>query len=70
MDLCKWFENNKKFCDYIYERSERAQRDSQVLKQQIHNYARTFASAKISLLRELGVVRNKRNDYAITGDLK
>ena len=68
-DLWEWFENDKKFRDYIYERSERAQRDSKVFKQQIHNYARTFASAKISLLRELGVVKNKRNDYTIIGSL-
>lgn len=68
-DLWKWFENNKKFCEYIYERSERAQKDSKILKQQIHNYARTFASAKISLLRELGVVKDKRNDYTIMGVL-
>ena len=68
-DLWKWFENNKKFCDYIHERSERAQKDSKIFKQQIHNYARTFASAKISLLRELGVVKDKRNDYTIIGNL-
>src|SRR3989338_4335581 len=69
-DLWKWFEDNKKFCDYIHERSERAQKDPKIFKQQIHNYARTFASAKISLLRELGVVKNKRNDYTIVGDLR
>ena len=68
-DLWEWFENNKKFRDYIYERSERAKRDSKIFKQQIHNYARTFASAKISLLRELGVVRDKRSDYTITGEI-
>jgi len=68
-DLWKWFETNKKFCDYIYERSERAQKDSKILKQQIHNYARTFASAKISLLRELGLVKDKRSDYTITGEI-
>ena len=56
-DLWDWFENNKKFRDYIYERSERAQKDSKIFKQQIHNYARTFASAKISLLRELEIVK-------------
>lgn len=68
-DLWKWFENNKKFCNYIYERSERAQKDPKIFKQQIHNYARTFASAKISLLRELGVVKDKRNDYTILEEL-
>ncbi len=68
-DLLNWFEHNKKFLDYIKERSQRAKKNPEILKKQIHNYARTFASAKISLLRELGVVKDKRNDYTIVGEL-
>lgn len=69
-DLWNWFETNKKFQDHILQKSKRAQKDNEVFKKQLYNYARTFASAKISLLRELGVVKNKRNDYTIIGELK
>lgn len=68
-DLIQWFKNNKKFKDYIHQRSERAKKDPKVFEQQLINYARTFTSAKISLLRELGVVKDKRNDYTIIGEL-
>lgn len=68
-DLWTWFENNKEFQDYIKERSKRAKDNPKVFEKQLSNYARSFASAKISLLRELGVVRDKRNDYAIVGEL-
>jgi len=67
-DLWNWFENNEKFKKYILRRSKRAERDEKVFKKQLYNYARSFASAKISLLRELGVVKDKRNDYTIIGD--
>lgn len=68
-DLWKWFENNKRFQDYIFKRSKRARDDKKIFQKQLSNYAKTFASAKISLLRELGIIRNKRNDYAIMGEL-
>jgi len=68
-DLWNWFENNKAYRNYILQRSKRAQEDTKIFKKQIYNYARTFASAKISLLRELGLVKNKRNDYTIIGDM-
>lgn len=68
-DLINWFEHNKKFLDYIKERSQRAKKNPEILAKQIHNYARTFASAKVSLLREMGVVKDKRNDYTIIGNL-
>ena len=69
-DLWSWFENDEKFKKYILSRSERARNDDKKFKKQIHNYARSFASAKISLLRELGVIKNKRNDYTVMGALE
>jgi len=69
-DLWIWFEENEKFRDYILKRSKKARNDPKIFDKQLHNYARTFASAKVSLLRELGVVRNKRNDYSILEDLE
>lgn len=68
-DLWNWFENNGKMKKYILSRSERVRKDENKLKKQVHNYARSFASAKVSLLRELGVVKDKRNNYTIIGDL-
>jgi len=67
-NLWAWFEKNEKFRDYIKYRSERAKKDPEIFQKQLHNYARSFASAKISLLREFGVVKNKRNDYTILGE--
>ena len=67
-DLLKWFETNKNFQNYILERSEKARKDPKKFKQQIGNYARSFASAKISLLREFGVIKDKRNDYTVLGE--
>jgi len=67
--LWAWFENNEEFQDYIKQRSKRAKDDPRVFKKQLSNYARSFASAKISLLREMGVVRDKRNDYTIIGSI-
>jgi len=68
-DLWSWFENNQKFKKYILSRSGRARNDEKIFKKQVHNYARSFASAKVSLLRELGVVKDKRNDYTIIGGI-
>ena len=67
-DLWSWFEKNEKFRDYIKQRSEKAKKDPKIFQKQLHNYARSFASAKISLLREFGVVKDKRNDYTILGE--
>jgi len=67
-DLWSWFEKNEKFRDYIIHRSEKAKKDPKIFQKQLHNYARSFASAKISLLREFGVVKDKRNDYTILGE--
>ena len=68
-DLWKWFENNEEYKDYIKRRSKKASNDEKAFQRQLHNYARSFASAKISLLRELGLVKDKRNDYTIIGEL-
>jgi ribosomal protein L37E len=67
-DLRNWFINNEKFRIYIPERSKRARESPEVFEKQIWNYARSFSTAKISLLRELGLVRDKRNDYTIMGE--
>ena len=67
-DLWNWFKNNEKYKNYVRERSKRAREDPVIFEKQLTNYARSFSTAKISLLRELGLVKNKRNDYSIMGD--
>ena len=69
-DLWNWFENNKRFRDYIQKTSKRAKDSEEAYRRQLHNYAKTFASSKVSLLRELNVVRNRRNDYTIVGEFE
>jgi len=67
-DLWNWFKNNEKYKKYILERSKRARDDPEIFEKQLTNYARSFSTAKISLLRELGLVKDKRNDYTILGE--
>jgi hypothetical protein len=69
-DLWKWFSNNNKFVDYIKSWSRKAQRgDEQALNEQIDTLSTSFASSKVALLRELGVILNRRNDYSLIGEL-
>jgi hypothetical protein len=68
-DLFKWFEEQKKFRNYVSDRSPKAKESRTILDKQMRNYARSFSSSKISLLRELGLIRNKRNDYQLIGAL-
>ncbi len=68
-DLWEWFVHNEKFQNRILEKSKRARENEKIFGLQLWNYARSFSSAKISMLRELNVVKNKRNDYTIIGDL-
>lgn len=64
-DLWDWFKNQEKYQNHIKQRSEKARNDQDAYDRQLHNYSRSFSSAKISLLRELGFIKNKRNDYTI-----
>jgi ribosomal protein L37E len=68
-DLWDWFKNQEKYQNHIKQRSEGARNNPDVYNRQLHNYSRSFSSAKISLLRELGVIKNRRNDYSIIGEL-
>lgn len=68
-ELWSWFENDRRFINYVKSWSRKSGKPKQ-LKKQIANIARTFAASKIALLRELGVVRNKRNDYTVIRGLE
>jgi hypothetical protein len=69
-DLWGWFKNNNTFVEYIKSWSRKTKKgDEQALTEQIDTLSKSFASSKVALLRELGIVKNKRNDYTILEEL-
>ncbi|MBS3088628.1 hypothetical protein J4402_02500 [Candidatus Pacearchaeota archaeon] len=68
-DLREWFKKNPIFVSYVKEWSSKSDDDKEFEKQ-LSNLSQTYGSGKISLLRELGVISNKRNDYKVIGELK
>ncbi len=62
----EWFMVNLEFIRYVREWSSKND-DEKAFNKQLANLAQTFSSGKISLLRELGVIKNKRNDYTLIG---
>lgn len=67
--LWNWFIRNPHFNEYVGKWSRKTE-DPEAFKKQIENLAPTFAASKIALLRELGVIKNRRNDYSIIGEMK
>jgi len=67
-ELWNWFETNPTFINYVKQWSRKVE-DSVAFEKQIKNLSPTFAAGKLALLRELGVIRNKRNDYTVLGEL-
>ncbi len=67
-DLWEWFSRNRNFVDYVKNHSRKSA-DEKAFNKQLKNLSTTFASSKIALLRELGVIKNKRDDYTIIGGL-
>lgn len=68
-DLWNWFSKNPKFRSYIKSWSAKSD-NSKEFEKQIMNLAVTFSAGKVSLLRELGLIKNKRNDYTVIGELR
>ncbi len=69
-DLWNWFENDQRFIDYIKSWSRKvASGNEEDIKNQIKNLSATFSASKIALLRELGVIQNKRNSYDVISEL-
>ena len=69
LDLMDWFKENPSFISYLRGWSSKKD-DPKAFEKQIYRLAQTFSSGKISLLREIGIIKNKRNDYTIIGELK
>jgi len=63
-DLWSWFEHDQRLIKYVNSWSRKLGKPEK-LRKQIENLSRTFSSSKIALLRELGIVKNKRNDYTV-----
>jgi hypothetical protein len=66
--LWSWFENDSRFIEYVKSWSRKAKTPKE-LKKQIAGLARTFSASKIALLREVGIIRNKRGDYTLINEL-
>ena len=64
-DLWGWFKTNPTFIKYVKEWSKKS---GDAFEKQIENLSPTFAASKVALLRELGVIKNKRNDYSVIGE--
>jgi len=68
-ELWDWFSKNHNFREYIKKDSRKAN-DHEAFEKQIVNLSMTFAAGKLALLRELGFIANKRNDYTILEEMK
>lgn len=67
-DLLEWFSTNKRMLDYLKTWS-RKKDDPDAFRAQIENVAAVFVTGKVALLRELGLVSSKRNDYTVLGEI-
>ena len=67
-DLWDWLKKNPEFVSYVKERSGKS-KNPKAFERQLENLSKTFGASKISLLRELGIIKNKRDDYTIIGEI-
>jgi hypothetical protein len=68
-DIVNHFQTDKEFEPWVLQGSRH--RDSpKAFAQQLHNVSRTFASGKIALLRELGIVSDSRAKYKVIGTME
>jgi len=65
-ELWAWFRKSNSFREYIKKDSRKAN-DPEAFEKQIKNLSTTFAAGKLALLRELGFISSKRNNYTILG---
>ncbi|MFX0199992.1 MAG: hypothetical protein ACFFCW_28055 [Candidatus Hodarchaeota archaeon] len=68
-DIANWFRNNKDFEEWLKVGS-RYRDNPKAFSRQLENVARTFASGKIALLRELGIVTDTRATYRVLRNLE
>lgn len=63
-DIVGWFKNNQSFVEWL-KNGSRYENDPKAFSRQLDNVSRTFASGKIALLRELGIISNIRATYRV-----
>jgi hypothetical protein len=68
-DIAGHFKTNKDFETWLMDGS-RHKDSPKAFAQQLDNVARTFASGKIALLRELGIVSDSRAKYKVIGTME
>lgn len=68
-DLWNWFKSKKSFINYV-RTSSRKSNDEKAFSSQIDNLTSTLGTSKLALLRELSVIKNKRDDYTIISQFK
>lgn len=68
-DIAGWFEKSDIFSKYVRSWSRKKDNPDAFIRQ-LKTLSTTFSQSKIALLRELGIVRNKRNNYTITNSLE
>ncbi|MGD1059934.1 MAG: hypothetical protein ABR879_00540 [Methanomassiliicoccales archaeon] len=69
-DLRAWLQTDERFRKYVASWSRKAgSANDKEIADQLSNLAATFAGSKIALLRELGVVDPRRNNYDVVGIL-
>ena len=68
-DIVNWFKNNQEFVNWL-KTGSRYRDDPNAFSGQLQNVARTFASGKIALLRELGLLSTKRATYHVLRSLE
>jgi hypothetical protein len=69
-DLRKWFLTNTRFNRFADTWSKQENMDETTRLKQMTNLAASISGSKIALLRELGLISNRRNDYRIMGDFE
>jgi len=69
IDIVNWFKSNQKFVDWLRTGS-RHKDDPKAFSSQLHNVGRTFATGKIALLRELGILTASRAKYHVLRSLE
>jgi len=68
-DLEKWFAGEERFKSYMRSWSAKTN-NAKEFEKQISSLSTTFSASKISLLRELGIIKNERNKFDVIGKLK
>jgi hypothetical protein len=68
-DIVNWFKNDEKFEAWV-KADSRHKNDPKAFSRQLGNISTTFATGKIALLRELGIISTSRAKYQVLSSLE